>query len=1019
MKRWLLRAVDVRPGEELATALLLVYSFFLGLLVAFFYSVASALFLADFDMRRLPEAYIYAGALGFVVVQGFSRLERRWPLGRLLVVNLAFLILLVAAFRWGIVATDARWLSFALFLWIDPVLTLAQLGFWGLAGRLFDLQQSKRLFGLVGSGEVVAEILGFLLVPVLIRMVSSPSDLLVLAVVGLGGSLVVLVVMLRRFGGTLERRPPEGIPGEAEEGRPREHATLRGRYIRLLAASAAVLVVVVYFLDFGFLSVVDQQLEGDPVQLASFLGVFWGVTELAELLFKLAASGRLLRTFGMVFGLLAYPLAVLGTMVLAVAAASLLGSESLPFFVLVVLAKLVGFVLQRSLFEPSSRVLFQPLPEELRFAAQARIEGGVKQAALVGAGLLLLLVAYLPSLGLAQVVQILLFLLLGWSGLLVLIHREYRAKLMQALAERPRRDLVPEPADVLRGHLFTMPLRRLPYVLDVLARVEPVLSRRWVEELTEADDPAVRALALDRLEDGGSASALAPSEATAELLWDVDPRKRQRALARAGRAGSPELWPRLIDELAIGENAKVAAEGLVELGPPVLPILEQSLRRFDGDAVMEPRLVRVVGRIPGPEADRLLFKVASHPRRGLALTALTLLTRRGCRAPAALSGSLIEKMERMIDRVAWLSAAKVDLDGTPEAADLVTTLDGEVREDRMALLLLLGLLTEPKGVELLREHLEESVGEVRAYALEVADVVIPPEVKPILLPVLERLPAADTVRWLAARFPQPQLGTAGRVREILRHGGAQVASWFRAVAVDTWMRLPQPEPCDELPANLYHPDPLVAELVARALFALDPDRCRRHLGDLPEERSAALGRVLERRPDGELPLTCYGKTLELQRVPWFEHVPVSDLGRLAAHVWEHDLTPGTVLMREGEVGETVYVVLSGQLSISASSGLCAIAGPGDLLGEMAVVRADLRTATITAETPCRLLALPKRALFDLMADHPEVIPEIVRLVTERRARDEAEQAATGSARQTDAVLAAAGLRRPTATVRVR
>ena len=417
------------PGRWLRNGLIL------GLLVAFFYSVASALFLADFDMRRLPEAYIYAGALGFVVVQGFSRLERRWPLGRLLVVNLVFLILLVAAFRWGIVATDARWLSFALFLWIDPVLTLAQLGFWGLAGRLFDLQQSKRLFGLVGSGEVVAEILGFLLVPVLIRVVRSPSDLLVLAVVGLGGSLVVLSVLLRRFGGTLERRPAEGAPEETpEEPQPQDRATLRGRYTGLLAASAAVLVVVVYFLDFGFLSVVDRQLEGDAVQLASFLGVFWGVTELAELLFKLAASGRLLRTFGMLFGLLAYPLAVLGTMALAVAAASLLGTESLPFFVLVVLAKLVGFVLQRSLFEPSSRVLFQPLPEELRFAAQARIEGGVKQAALVAAGLLLLLVARAPSLGLAQVVQILLFLLLGWSALLVLIHREYRAKLMQALA---------------------------------------------------------------------------------------------------------------------------------------------------------------------------------------------------------------------------------------------------------------------------------------------------------------------------------------------------------------------------------------------------------------------------------------------------------------------------------------------------------------------------------------------------------------------------------------------------------
>src|SRR5262249_2542176 len=129
----------------------------------------------------------------------FSALERRLGLGALLAGNLLFLLLTVGGFRLGFVATDSRWLSLLAFVWIDPLATLLDLGFWGLAGRLLDLQQAKRVFGLVASGQSLSQLGSFFLVPAPLPFPPYPHDLLVVAALGVGLCIAVLLVARRLF----------------------------------------------------------------------------------------------------------------------------------------------------------------------------------------------------------------------------------------------------------------------------------------------------------------------------------------------------------------------------------------------------------------------------------------------------------------------------------------------------------------------------------------------------------------------------------------------------------------------------------------------------------------------------------------------------------------------------------------------------------------------------------------------------------------------------------------------------
>src|SRR5688572_25845432 len=156
--RALARLLGIQAGEGTPVAWLIVHSLFNGIFGAFFLTAANALFLARFPITVLPLAYIAAGIVGYVAILLFSRLERHVSLAVLLMVNLGALLSLSSAFWFLRRATDADWVVFSMFVVVGPMFNLVGLGYWALAGRLFDLRQAKRLFGLVGAGEELSTV---------------------------------------------------------------------------------------------------------------------------------------------------------------------------------------------------------------------------------------------------------------------------------------------------------------------------------------------------------------------------------------------------------------------------------------------------------------------------------------------------------------------------------------------------------------------------------------------------------------------------------------------------------------------------------------------------------------------------------------------------------------------------------------------------------------------------------------------------------------------------------------------
>jgi CRP-like cAMP-binding protein len=120
----------------------------------------------------------------------------------------------------------------------------------------------------------------------------------------------------------------------------------------------------------------------------------------------------------------------------------------------------------------------------------------------------------------------------------------------------------------------------------------------------------------------------------------------------------------------------------------------------------------------------------------------------------------------------------------------------------------------------------------------------------------------------------------------------------------------------------------------------------------------------------------------LRRIPLFSNIDTSRLKLLAFTSERLTFNAGAVLFREGDRGDSAYLILGGKVDISvgAPGGDVVVAslGANNIVGEMALLCEMPRTATVTAVDPLDTLKIKKDQFFQLMRDLPQIALEIMR-----------------------------------------
>ena len=111
----------------------------------------------------------------------------------------------------------------------------------------------------------------------------------------------------------------------------------------------------------------------------------------------------------------------------------------------------------------------------------------------------------------------------------------------------------------------------------------------------------------------------------------------------------------------------------------------------------------------------------------------------------------------------------------------------------------------------------------------------------------------------------------------------------------------------------------------------------------------------------------------------------------AIHLFRHspdafDVEPGHVLFREGDTGDTMFVVIDGAVDVTHGGQLIEKIEVGGIIGELALIDTAPRSASAIAATPARLVAVGTKEFTFLVQEHPTFALLVMKVMAERLRR---------------------------------
>jgi CRP-like cAMP-binding protein len=131
-------------------------------------------------------------------------------------------------------------------------------------------------------------------------------------------------------------------------------------------------------------------------------------------------------------------------------------------------------------------------------------------------------------------------------------------------------------------------------------------------------------------------------------------------------------------------------------------------------------------------------------------------------------------------------------------------------------------------------------------------------------------------------------------------------------------------------------------------------------------------------------LTIMERILFLRKVPLFADLAPVDLKQVAAIATERYFPDGEVIARQGELGDEMYIIVSGEVRVLVESETeIAQRVPGEYVGEMAIISRAPRMATLIASGEVRSLCIAQKQFEGILRERPETCLAVMRVLCDR------------------------------------
>ena len=503
MKERLYKILNIKHSESNQVFDLLTVQFFIGLANALVSVTALTLFVHFHSIHDLPWVYLLIAGLLIFINFIYEKLEHKFSPLQLLKYVIGFGAVLLVILWAGLSFGNEHDFIFILLVASVLIYMVTSYAFWGLVSLLFNVRESRRVFSIVGSGDIPAKLIGYIITPILIPFV-GPSNLIWLAILSFCTGFIL-------FGRFIKKKSWETIKNKPHiEHHHEKHNKKQGLvaffFKHKLIFAISLLSIISYnvfvLVDYTFISQVKLKFE-NITDLAAYISIFFAFGRVIALAFKLIFTSRVIEKLGVIYCLFITPIVLF----LFCLVFFINGDQSHYNLFIFGLMAMITEVLRSTMQEPVFLILFQPLKENLRLKGHIISKGYMYPPSLIIVGLsLLFLTSIKTEVTILLAIKVVIFNLSIWAAIIFLLRRTYLNTIHASIKKGifSSEDIYitdQQTIDILLGKIKAGKRIEVIYALNLLensgyAGFDALLQN----QVLEAKDVEVKKYALDRME---------------------------------------------------------------------------------------------------------------------------------------------------------------------------------------------------------------------------------------------------------------------------------------------------------------------------------------------------------------------------------------------------------------------------------------------------------------------------------------------------------------------------------------
>lgn len=504
--------------------------------------------------------------------------------------------------------------------------------------------------------------------------------------------------------------------------------------------------------------------------------------------------------------------------------------------------------------------------------------------------------------------------------------------------------LLTDPEEAVKRETFVALLRH-GGIEGILCAGEPLLAA------LRSSDAGQRRFAANVLEGAHSPGF---SRALAALMADPEAAVRSAALRAVGAAPTASMWPPAVTLLSdpAGEVSRTAAAILATGGEAAVQPLLELLDRDDAPSDAKRLAARVLGEIGKPAREHLLQRL-HIPDRKAAEAALFAISVDQNGHDKATINLLKKRLEETLGEVVVNIGRRATLAANPLPGVenvLERALADQIDDDIRSIFRILTLIYPEAELGDAWKNYRFGDPVRKAVAVEAMEVALKNEFRLPILALIEHETDDDRLSAMPPAMKPALVPSLEIPAAILAENTSAVLAWVRAAALYSVIRT------TGAPPHLSSSQTLRNEPLCRELLGID-------------------------FPEGAM-LTIE-KTLILRNTPIFSAVREEHLVDVAQRAEPVELAKDAVLFTQGDAGNSMYVVVTGHLRIHIGDHTLRELGEREVVGEMAAVDPEVRSASVSAIEPSLLLRISHQNLELLIDQNPDVARGIIKVLCAR------------------------------------